>query len=543
MHKRLYISLLFWYNFCVNKELHQQNYTKFGRSCQLKIASFDEKVVLADDEVRLLEEVLERMDYTKLYRAYSAEGRPTATSPKTMFKIIVYANSEGVYSSRDIEKYCRRDVNFMWLLNDEPAPSHNTINRFRGKYLPYAAEDLFYQLVKHLYKIGELNFEHLFVDGTKIEANANKYSFVWKKSTNRYQARLNTRIEQYITEINEIYGFCFTGETPLSEMQSVLQKRAGDVEFVYGRGKRKTEIQRHIEMLVSYMEREAKYEQYNETFDGRNNFSKTDTDATFMHMKDDHMRNAQLKPGYNVQLGVEAEYITGVDISSERSDVLTMIPLLNRMEKHTGNIYADVTADAGYESEENYTYFEGKDGQVCFIKPQNYERSKTRKFKSNMNLRENMKYDESVDEYTCQNGRQLRAVYMGARKSKSGFESEITYYECDSCKDCPHKKTCTRSKGNRKMQVSKKFVEQRKQSLENITSKQGKLLRINRSIQVEGAFGVLKEDYGFRRFLLRGKKKVRIEVLLMAIAFDINKLHNKIQHNRCGSFLFEKNTA
>jgi len=527
----------------MKKELYQQDYTRFGRSCQLKIASFEEKLVLADDKVRLLEEVLERMDYTKLYRAYSTEGRPAATSPKTMFKIIVYANSEGVYSSRDIKKYCRRDVNFMWLLNDEPAPSHNTISRFRSKYFAYAAEDLFYQLVEYLDEIGEINFGHLFVDGTKIEANANKYSFVWKKSTNRYQARLNTKIEQYLSEINEIYGYCFSCETPLSEMYSALQKRAGGMEFVHGRGKRKTEIQRHIELLASYMERETKYEQYNETFDGRNNFSKTDTDATFMHMKDDHMRNAQLKPGYNVQLGVEAEYITGVDISSERSDVLTMIPLLNRMEKYTGRIYDDVTADAGYESEENYTYFEGKDGQVCFIKPQNYERSKTRKYKSNMNLRENMNYDESADDYTCQNGKKLKAVYTGSRKSKSGFESEITYYECDSCEDCPHKKTCTRSKGNRKMQVSKKFIEQRKQSLENITSEQGKLLRINRSIQVEGAFGVLKEDYGFRRFLLRGKKKVRIEVLLMAIAFDINKLHNKIQHNRCGSFLFYRSTA
>lgn len=493
--------------------------------------------------MRLLEEVLERMDYTNLYRAYSAEGRPAATSPKTMFKILVYANSEGVYSSRDIEKHCHRDVNFMWLLNDEHAPSHNTISRFRSKYLPYAAEELFCQLFEYLGEIGEIKFEHLFVDGTKIEANANKYSFVWKKSTNRYQARLGANIEQYINEINQIYGYCFTCETALSEMYSALQKRADGIEFVYGRGKKKTEIQRHIELLALYMERDAKYEQYNETFEGRNNFSKTDTDATFMHMKDDHMRNAQLKPGYNVQLGVEAEYITGVDISSERSDVLTMIPLLNRMEKQTGKIYADVTADAGYESEENYTYFEGKSGQICFIKPQNYERSKTRKFKSNMNLRENMTYDEAADEYTCQSGKKLRAVYMGTRKSATGFESEITYYECDGCADCPHKKTCTRSKGNRKMQVSKRFLEQRKQSLENITSKQGILLRMNRSIQVEGAFGVLKWDFGFRRFLLRGKKKVRTEVLLMAIAFDINKLHNKIQHNRCGSFLFDRSTA
>jgi transposase len=260
-------------------------------------------------------------------------------------------------------------------------------------------------------------------------------------------------------------------------------------------------------------------------------------------MKDDHMRNAQLKPGYNVQLGVESEYITGVDISSERNDLNTLILLLQRIEKGTDHVYADVTADAGYESEENYTYFEKKKEQACFIKPQNYEKSKTHKFKNNMNLRENMPYDAEADEYTCQNGKKLKATYTGTRKAKNGFESEVTYYTCEDCTDCPYKKKCTKAKGNRTMQLSKKYIEQRQKSLENITSEKGILLRTNRSIQVEGAFGVIKKDYYFRRFLLRGKKKVSVEVLLMAIAFDMNKLHNKLQGNRCGSHLFEKKTA
>jgi hypothetical protein len=288
--------------------------------------------------------------------------------------------------------------------------------------------------------------------------------------------------------------------------------------------------------------RKEKYEKYQKTFSGRNSFSKTDPDATFMHLKEDHMRNAQLKPAYNLQLAVEGEYITGLDISSERSDQLTLIPLLNKMDENIGVAYQDVTADAGYESEENYTYFENK-GQTCYIKPQNYERSKTRKFKSNMALRENMEYDSDKDEYTCQNGRKLKAVYTGIRKSKSGFESEITYYECESCENCPYKKGCTKSKYNRKMQVSKKFIEQRKQSLENITSPLGILLRTNRSIQFEGAFGVIKENYRFRQFLLRGNKKVLTEITLLAIAYNINKYHRKIQDNRTGTQLHGKLSA
>jgi hypothetical protein len=259
-------------------------------------------------------------------------------------------------------------------------------------------------------------------------------------------------------------------------------------------------------------------------------------------MKDDHMRNAQLKPGYNLQLAVEGEYITGLDISSERSDQMTMIPLLERMENHLGAKYEDVTLDAGYESEENYTWFE-KQNRACYIKPQNYEKSKTRKFKSNMHLRENMAYDAEKDEYTCPNQRKLRAVYTGKRKSKSGFESEITYYECESCEGCPLKKQCTRAKANRKMSLSKEFIRQREESRKRIASPMGILLRMNRSIQSEGAFGIIKQDMGFRRFLNRGKKNVLCEMLLMAIGFNLNKWHNKIINKRTGSQLFEKLTA
>lgn len=230
-----------------------------------------------------------------------------------------------------------------------------------------------------------------------------------------------------------------------------------------------------------------------------------------------------------------------MSVSSERSDQLTLIPFMENLRDH-GIEYTDVTADAGYESEENYTYFENTDTE-CYIKPQNYERSKTKKFKSNMALRENMEYDEERDEYTCQAGRKIRATYEGKQKTKSGYEREVTYYECEDCKDCPYKKKCTRAKGNRKLQISKKFIAQRKSSLERITSPKGILLRINRSIQSEGAFGVIKQNYGFRQFLLRGTAKVTAEILLLAMAYNVNKLHAKIQQNRSGTLLFQKDSA
>ena len=506
---------------------------------QLKIDEMvAEKMIPADDSVRLLDEIMEEMDYTPLMRAYKRTGRRPATNPVTMLKILVYAIMQGVFSSRAIATACKRDINFIWLLNGENPPNHSEIARYRSKRLSECGEELFYQLVEKLSVLGEIKYEHLFVDGTKIEANANKYSFVWKKSTTKYETRLQDKLVRLAPELSSRYGIL--ADTP-EELLHALKRRV-TTPFVHGRGKRKSELQKDIELLQELLSRKSKYTCYQETFKGRNSFSKTDPDATFMHMKDDHMRNAQLKPGYNIQLGVEGEYITGVLVSSERSDQLALIPLLDNMEAHLGTAYADVTADAGYESEENYTYFEDKTTE-CYIKPQNYERSKTKKYKSNMALRENMPYDEELDEYTCRAGKKLRAVYVGRRKSKSGFESEVTYYECESCTGCPHKKKCTRSKGNRTLQVSKKFIEQRKQSLERITSEKGTLLRINRSIQSEGAFGVIKQDYGFRQFLLRGNKKVLVEILLVAMGYNINKLHNKIQKNRTGRQLFEKLTA
>lgn len=485
--------------------------------------------------MRLLDEIVEEMDLSPLHRAYERHGRHPATAPSTLLKVLLYANMERIYSSRDIEAACKRDINFIWLLNGAKAPNYHEIARFRSKRLSECAGELFVQLVKKLKGLGEIRYEHLFIDGTKIEANANKYSFVWKKSTNKYESRTLEKLEKLTAELSRKYGVLEAGDL-LPELEKRMK-----APYVHGRGHRKSELQRDIEQLRELEAKKTKYAAYQETFHGRNSFSKTDPDATFMHMKEDHMRNAQLKPGYNIQFGIEGEYITGVTVSSERSDQLTLIPFMEKL-KDNGIEYADVTADAGYESEENYSYFEGIPTE-CYIKPQNYERSKTKKYKSNMALRENMVYNEELDEYTCQAGRKLRAKYTGIQEMKSGYEREVTYYECDSCEDCPFKKKCTRAKQNRKLLVSKKFIVQRAASLERITSEKGVLLRMNRSIQSEGAFGVIKQDYNFRQFLLRGNKKVTTEILLVAMAYNVNKLHSKIQKKRTGTQLFKIESA
>jgi transposase len=503
------------------------------------------EIIPSDDSVRLLNAVMERMDYSNLYSAYSRIGR-IETSPKSLFKVLVYGSMNSIFSSRKIETSCRRDINFMYLLGREPAPDHSTIARFRSGRLAGAAEDLFKQLVAMLKEAGELSLMNIFIDGTKGEANAGRYTFVWKKSVGKQEARMQEKMKSELPAMAEGLGLRFrAGEKvrakdlkKLRKRLKALQARQG-IEFVHGSGTRKTVLQKAVESVEGYLSRQKKYDDYNHSFGDRNSFSKTDRDATFMRMKEDHMRNGQLKPAYNAVIGVDSEYIVGAMISQERGDSKTLIPFLERY----GSGYRNITGDAGFESEENYTYLE-KSGQLAFIKPSNYENAKTKKYKSDIGRRENMPYDSGTDSYTCHIGRRLDAAYERKTKSTAGYPIITTVYECEGCDGCPDKEKCIRPGGKlpveertKRLQVSKTFLRQRAEAEARITSEQGVQLRTNRSIQVEGAFGVLKEDMGFRQFLLRGKKKVETEFLLLCMAYNVNKLHNKIQSGRCGTYL------
>jgi len=530
--------------------LLEKSYLKLRQKYQLILPVNYEVIIPEDDSVRLLSQLLDELDYSELYQAYSLEGRNPATEPKILFKIMVYAYMNFLYSSRKIETACRRDINFMWLLAGESVPDHSTINRFRKDRLGKVMEALFYQFVQKLCELGEVKYENIFQDGTKIEANANRYTFVWKKTVEKNEAKMLLKIKGVAEEISKLYFEIFTvSEGTVNEdiekMAIFLEekKREEGIEFVHGSGKKKSNIQKLLEALYSFQERQKSYDESKELFDGRNSYSKTDTDATFMRMKDDHMKNGQLKPAYNVQLAVEGEYAIGVGIFPNSNDVTTLKPMLENMYKYNPTMkIGRYTGDAGYESEENYSYLESL-GIEYYIKPQTYEQQKKRGFKFKIGKRENMTYDAEHDEYTCANGKKLKLIRVYNRKSDTGFSYEITRYECESCEGCPLKSDCTKAKGNRQMEVSKAFIEKRQKSLENITSETGVMLRVNRSIQVEGAFGVLKEDRQFDRFLTRGKKNVKTEILLLCFGYNVNKLHNKIQGERCGKDLHDVKIA
>ena len=510
----------------------------------------------ADDPVRLLSAFVEGMDLSELYKTYD-RVRKNQASPRQMFKILVYAAMNGIYSSRHIETACRRDINFMYLLEGKPVPDHATIARFISLHLSACSKDLLAEVTSILLSLGEISGKTVFIDGTKIEAAANKYTFVWKKTVTKNLTKLFDRIARFVAECEVLYGLriVYQGKISLHTMKRLRKKlhkikEEEGVIFVHGSGRRKTQLQRSVETLESYIAKLKEYTEKLHVCGDRNSYSKTDHDATFMRLKEDAMLNGQLKPAYNLQHAVDAQYITWLDISPRPNDALALVPLLKDMEEHLPFKYQEIVADAGYESEEAYVFME-QNGQEAYVKPQNYEISKTRRYRQDIGRRENMTYIEEEDCYICTNHRKLSFVRDRISRSKNGYPSKVSIYECKDCSGCSYKEQCIHGNNcktameyrNKRIYAYKIMQAKRQESLERITSEYGIQLRVNRSIQAEGSFAVVKEGMGFRQYLYRGKENVLAQSVLIAIAHNINKLHFKIQGGRTGQFLIDLKTA
>ena len=503
----------------MNKKITQEQCSVVERNGQLMIALNTEKMIPEDAPVRLTDAQLEELDYRRLYRAFSSKGRKPVTDPRVMFKVLVFANQNRIYGSRQIEEVCRKHIDFIWLLNGEPIPDHSTITRFK-KRCSEEIEDLFYQYTRFLEKQGETDHEVVFIDGTKIESRAGRYTFCWRGSVEKAVERAKNAVKER------------TGLSSLPEL-CMLLKRNRPAVMVSGSGHRKTPEQRNREKLNHLREQwENGLKSLEIMGPDRNSYAKTDPDATFMRMKDDRMKNGQLKPGYN------SEYITGVEVFSNRNDQRTLEPFLRQLEKKHREKYVKVTADAGYESLDNYLYLE-ENGQMSFIKPANYEQAKTKKFKSQIGRAENMSYDEKHDCYICAEGRTL-SLKSETEDRKSRHNVMISHYRCENCSDCPRRAECCQAadiEQAKEIRVRKMLKEKRAESEANITTEEGILLRLCRSIQVEGAFGLLKNDFGFRRFLSIGKKNVRTELFLLAMGFNLKKLWKKRENGRLKTHL------
>ena len=532
----------------------QKNYSLNQSGYQLKLPLNIETIIPEDDSVRLLSQFVEAMDLTDLYSTYE---RINSVSPRTLLKIVLYSYMNGDYSSRSMELDCKRDINFMFLLEGAPVPDHATFARFRSIHFAPCSKRILAEMSNALFDLGEISGETIFIDGTKIEAAANKYTFVWKKAVTKNQTKLLIKLADFVAECEQLYDLKIVyGDTVKMKHVKKLRKKlyaikqAENVVFVHGIGKRKTPLQKSIETLEDYLSRLKKYNHQIHICGGRNSYSKTDHDATFMRMKEDAMGNGQLKPAYNLQHGVDSEYITWLAIGPQPTDATTLIPFLKDAEEHLKFKYKNITTDAGYESEENYVFLE-ENGQLSYIKPANYEISKTRRYRNDIGRMENMEYDAESDAYICRNAKRLVPDHVRHSKSKTGYISEKTIYKCEDCSGCPYKTECI--KGNncktpleertKTLQAAKTFLKYRQEDLERILTDEGIVLRMNRSIQAEGSFGDLKQDMQFRRYVSKGTSNVLAESILLAMARNINKLHHKIQKGRTGTHLFPVKSA
>ena len=534
----------------------QKNYTTNSQAYQLKLQFDTDYIIPNNDSVRLLSQIIEEMDLEKLYKTYS-RIRENQVTPRQMLKIVLYGNMNCVYSSRKIQSSCKRDINFMYLLEGKPAPDHSTIARFRTCHLAQVSKDIMASMTHFLSECGEISMESLFIDGTKIEASANKYTFVWKKSVDKNLKKMIEKIPNFVAKAEELFGVrvIYNDKVELRHLKKLRKKLKKiqieeGIEFVHGIGKRKTDLQKTLEELEDYIDRFKKYVNQLYICGDRNSYSKTDTDATFMRMKEDYMKNGQLKPAYNLQIGVDSEYVTWVTVGPERTDTTTLPTFLDEVKQYIGHTYTNIVADSGYESEENYIYLENNN-QLSFIKPANHEVSKTKRYRTDISKKENMEYDAQNDFYICKNGRKLIASGQKKVKSKTGYQTKKTIYICESCSYCPYKSKCIKGNNSKipleertkRLEISKTFQEKRQNSLENILSDDGIKLRVNRSIQAEGAFADIKGDMEFRRFLTRGNKNVLAESILLAMSHNVNKMHHKIQNDRCASHLHEVKIA
>lgn len=517
---------------------------KFKRSVQLKM-SFDVDVDILDDgEIQLIEHMVERMDLDSIINCYSTQGRKPAVCPQSMLKILFLCYSNGIVSCRKIEEFCRYDLRAKYFLSHQKSPSYSTINRFRN-LLENHSKNLLKQFIDILIDMGHVDLSSIYIDGTKIESYANRYTFVWRKNIERYQEKLRLKIAKY---------FSFSEDTKLEYLTKLVHETytkntryciENDVIFVYGSGRRKTQIQKEQELLEEWIEKLDRYKRDLEIMGERNSYSKTDHDATFMRMKDDHMRNGQLKPAYNIQMALSGNFIVGVGGYQLPSDMHTLIPFINQIAGlHPGQLHA-IIADAGYESIENYKYL-NEEELVAYIKPSNYEQKKKRKYKKDISRFENMTYHEDVDAFECSQGKLLKRQKDTYRTRKqSGYREILHVYACFECKDCPVNKECVKwskkeNPDQKRIAFSPEFRAYREESEANCKSVEGINHRINRSIQAEGAFSYLKDGLQYVRFRHKGMKKIVSDLELMSIGMNLNTLLSKLKNGQTDPTYYKK---
>lgn len=484
-----------------------------------------------DDPVRILKSVIESLDLSGFKKLYHERGR-SPYHPKMMLMVILYSYMNNVYSCRKIEKLLYRDIYYIWLSGYQ-RPDFATINRFRNR-VKNEIRHIFTLLVLILVEKGFVTLEVEYLDGTKIESKANKYTFVWRKSVERNREKLLEKIRVLLQQINEqmaqdkaadVDPLELTPQT-LCEISKEFKEALGSApeaktkeEKAAQRGKNKMfkELERHGEKLAEYNSRL-------EQMEGRNSISKTDPSATFMRMKEDAMCNGQTKPGYNLQISSENQFITDFALFPNPTDTLTFIPFLGSFPGRYGRFPKRVVADSGYGSEENYRFMD-EAGIEGFVKYNRFHLEHRPRYKPDTFHPDSLYYNEEGDYYICPMGQRMSRTGTLQTRTEGGYISQSACYRAIRCKGCPLRCLCYKAKANqRTIRVNHRLNSYKRKACELLTSEEGIKERGRRCIEPEAVFGQMKSNMAYRRFRHMGKDKVVMDFTFFAIAFNIKKL-------------------
>lgn len=479
---------------------------------------------------RIVSDVIDRLDLSKLEATYKGGGA-SSYDPLMLLKVIVYAYLVNVYSGRQIARLLKESVVFMWL-SGMSFPDFRTINSFRSKRLGNGVFDgIFAEVVTLLNREGLVSLDVQYIDGTKIESAANKYTFVWKKSVEKNKAKLKAKITAVLTQAQEIAGSEASegdaGDTPedFAESSRRLLERMDEMKKE-GKEESKEDkaLRKELEKVDGeYADRLRDYDAKLEIMGPRNSYSKTDPDATFMRLKEDAMLNGQTKPAYNVQISTENQFITHYGIYQRPGDTAVLIPYLRSFHDTYGFHSSEICADSGYGSEENYEFMFGN-SMKPYVKYNMFHKEMKKAFKSNAFKADNMFYNAAGDFYVCPMGQRLSFSHTEKTVSELGYVSQVSVYKACNCEHCPARGMCYKGKGpQRIMEVNHTKNEYRSRTRELLTSERGLEHRSKRPIEPESVFGDIKFNHGFRRFRLRSLPKVKIEFGLAALAHNLRK--------------------
>jgi len=494
--------------------------------------SLDE-LIDARHPVRTVAQVIDQIDIDALLKKYKGGGA-SSYHPRMLLKTLVYAYVSNIYSSRKIESACKENIHFMWLAGMNK-PDHHTINRFRSERLRHVLQEVFSQVVLLLADAGHLSLKELFTDGTKIEANANRYTFVWGKAIKTNRERIKAQLKELWAYTQKVAADELPDDTPpdFDKIDPTQVKETIDRINEAIKGK---PVTKEVKAKLSYASKNwadklEQYEVQEQILKGRNSYSKTDTDASFMRMKDDHMKNGQLKPGYNLQLSTNNQYIVNYSIHDTPTDTTTLPSHINQHKALYEEMPDVVVADAGYGSEQNYKYLE--DEKIAayvkhsyFDKDQKAQANKGRKNATEDKrpfTPEKLHYNAIQDHYICPMGQVMDKIWEGEQSTQAGYKRILSKYRARNCEGCPLRAACHKAKGNRVIEVSHEGQRLKQQAVERLRSEQGIAYRKKRCWDVEPVFANLKQNKGFRRFMLRGNEKVLIEAALLAIAHNLKK--------------------